>query len=1434
MTVKSIKLHHQEHVFVVSLVGMATLLVLGEPPHEAQAVTPAVATTAVAAVSGQTLVSPASSSRVATAQSDFQWSLDDSANTATLTGVNSGVVLGAVVIPDTVSVAGKNYTVTAIGPGAFQSQESLTSVAFGSNLRSIGDNAFVYAGQLTTVDFSQATDLVTIGNNAFQSNGSLTAVALPASLTQLGAAAFEYDGQLTTVVLPAGLTAIAPETFTSCTSLRQVDFAPGSQLQTIGASAFAYNAALTSFALPATVQTIGTQAFAGAGQLTTVSIPTDTQLTEIAAGAFMYDGALTDFRFPDTLTTLGAQAFLGASALPSAAFGPNLTAIGAQAFLYDGGLKTLDFNRASALTAIQDQAFEYCGLTGALNLPQNLVTIAAGAFAGNHITAIGFPNALQSIGTSAFAYNAITGTLRVPSSITAIGADGFLGNQLEAVILDGDRVELGNDVFTYNRITTIHGNTVVNDNVIGRQNMATIFTDPAHVSIADYFSLAYNGRSAIEQDLTIDQLSDGVTYRAGEFTVPTGTKDFYFDWSLPENGQNVYSGRYHVVLSNPEIKAIDSTVLMGMSWDKNDNFVSAILDDGQVLDLNDLTVTIQDPTGQTVPTLDTTQAGVYRVTYQYGNYQTTVSVTVEKRPGTYTLTGNSQTVYSGQTQGPSEVSGYQLALSNGTTYVLKNGDLELTTTNAAQDAGQYQVQLSAQGLTDLQGINAENTYYQWTQEKPEAAKFTITPAPATITAADLTKYAGDADPTLTATVANPAEQTGGAPLVYDLTRQSGETAGEYPITVQTTPTANPNYNVKTVSGNLTILANQESITASDFTMYVGDPQPISADFKASATDKTGAASAVTIDLSQADFTQAGSYPVAVTSASGQSKTVTLTVKASAVSLTGNDFTMYVGDRQPTVADFGAQATAKDGTSLPVQVDLDQVNFTQAGTYPVQLSAANGLTKTIKLVLLPNRQSLTGEDFDTYEGQPLPSLADLRVQATDKSGQEIAVAADFSQVQMGAVGDYPVKLTTADGQELTVIVHVRASQRAISGQDYTMYVGQSQPTVADFKGVASDPAGQALVVNADFSQVDWQLAGDYPVTLTATDGQTKVVQLHLLANKQGIHGQDYTMYVGDPRPTVADFQAVAADMAGNSLPVSADLTGIDFQTAGNYPVKLTASDGQTLLVQLHLLANQQHITGQDHTMYVGEPLPTVTDFAAVATDKTGQRIGVIADLSQVQADQPGRYPVILTAVDGQRYTVHLDVKADLASLTARNYTMFIGDPLPTATSFKAVATDRDGQPEPAFLDLSQADLTKAGTYPVTLTTASGEEITVKLRVVAKYQQPEEPNQPEKPTKPMAPTKPVDPNAPVVKPTQPVQPSRPNRPSSSRPSPLATPQRPAILTNDWRGNSQNVQKGLPQTSEQRHIWPIVLGGLTLGLLTLGSWFRKFWHQSGRHSK
>ena len=205
-----------------------------------------------------------------------------------------------------------------------------------------------------------------------------------------------------------------------------------------------------------------------------------------------------------------------------------------------------------------------------------------------------------------------------------------------------------------------------------------------------------------------------------------------------------------------------------------------------------------------------------------------------------------------------------------------------------------------------------------------------------------------------------------------------------------------------------------------------------------------------------------------------------------------------------------------------------------------------------------------------------------------------------------------------------------NQQSISADDFTMRVGDSTPTVDDFKASATDKDGNAIKVSVDLSKADLSTPGTYDVVLTAADGQTKTVKLTVLANQQSFAGSDFTAYVGDPKPTVDDFKASATGKDGKAVDVTADLSNVDMQKAGTYNIVLTAADGRTKTVELTILANQQSLNGSDFTAYVGDPKPTVADFKASATGKDGKTVTVTADLSKVDMQKAGTYDVVLTA------------------------------------------------------------------------------------------------------------------------------------------------------------------------------------------------------------
>ena len=131
-----------------------------------------------------------------------------------------------------------------------------------------------------------------------------------------------------------------------------------------------------------------------------------------------------------------------------------------------------------------------------------------------------------------------------------------------------------------------------------------------------------------------------------------------------------------------------------------------------------------------------------------------------------------------------------------TEFVLADGDrLEAYTSGSITNVGTTTNEISGYAVFD----GDENVTENYRFALPVNGSIEVTPKDASLTIANLTKTAGEADPTFTAIVAGLVD---GETLDYTLSRTPGETIGTYPITASIVN--NPNYNLNIIDGQLTI------------------------------------------------------------------------------------------------------------------------------------------------------------------------------------------------------------------------------------------------------------------------------------------------------------------------------------------------------------------------------------------------------------------------------------------------------------------------------------------------------------------------------------------------------------------------------------------------------------------------------------------------------
>ncbi|MCB9498620.1 MAG: leucine-rich repeat protein [Bacillales bacterium] len=359
---------------------------------------------------------PVSADEICTPLSDLTYTLFDDNNTIRIDGTTT--TLTSIILPDSYSTDGKDYSVTIIGNGAFQNQTSLTSISLPDSLTTIEIMAFYNTGISSIILPSSITS---IGGNAFNFCTHLTSINIEnTSITAISSSTFSYCYLLSSITIPNTVTSIGDYAFQDCKALASLTV-PDS-VTSIGENAFALCEGLTSVnILGNNLTSIGDYAFGYCSKLTTINIPTS--ITAISDFAFYACDSLNNIVLPDTISSIGNQAFYGCSNLTYLVIPSSVMSIGDYA-LSCCGLTSIVI--PSSVISIGENAFNRDASLESVSLPNSISEIKNNTFASCiSLKYVNIPSSVTSIGEKAFYYCRSLASLTVPSSVTSIGPSAF-------------------------------------------------------------------------------------------------------------------------------------------------------------------------------------------------------------------------------------------------------------------------------------------------------------------------------------------------------------------------------------------------------------------------------------------------------------------------------------------------------------------------------------------------------------------------------------------------------------------------------------------------------------------------------------------------------------------------------------------------------------------------------------------------------------------------------------------------------------------------------------------------------------------------------------------------------------------------------------------------------------------------------------------------
>lgn len=203
------------------------------------------------------------------------------------------------------------YSVSVIGPSAFEYSGSPKSIIIPNSVREISDSAFKNCIELVSITIPES--VVRIGNSVFQGCTKLQSVHLSDNLETIGEKAFDRCKELTSIIIPRSINIIKSATFMGCLKLDTINIPNG--IQEIGESAFSNCEMLKSVEIPNSIKKIGSCAFYKCSHISSVVIPEG--VIEIGKEAFSWCANLQSVTIADSVEKIGQSAFWVGNSIPS-------------------------------------------------------------------------------------------------------------------------------------------------------------------------------------------------------------------------------------------------------------------------------------------------------------------------------------------------------------------------------------------------------------------------------------------------------------------------------------------------------------------------------------------------------------------------------------------------------------------------------------------------------------------------------------------------------------------------------------------------------------------------------------------------------------------------------------------------------------------------------------------------------------------------------------------------------------------------------------------------------------------------------------------------------------------------------------------------------------------------------------------------------------
>jgi hypothetical protein len=505
------------------------------------------------------------------------------------------------------------------------------------------------------------------------------------------------------------------------------------------------------------------------------------------------------------------------------------------------------------------------------------------------------------------------------------------------------------------------------------------------------------------------------------------------------------------------------------------------------------------PTAGTTATT-ASAAGTYPITLTGGtaaNYMLTlVNATLSVTKATLTATAENKTRAYGAAN-PSLTIAYSGFVNNDTVAAV-SPPLPFTTATVSTGVGTYPITLSL-GFA----ANYEITLV--------SGVLTVGKAPLTITAANLSRTYGAANPTFTFTYSGFLNNDTVAAITVptaSTTATAASAVGTYPITVSGGSATN--YALTLADGTLTVAKAPLTVTAENASRAIGAANPaFTLSYAGFVNNDTTAAltAAPTASTAATTASGAGTYPI--TLAGGSAANYALTLINGTLTVTGaSQAITFAAPANRTYGDASFAVSATSDSALPVTLSIvsgpatiasNTVTLTGAGTVTLRAtqsgnstySPASSVERSFTVAKAPLTVTAAAKTRLYGAANPALTLTYAGFVGSDTAAALTAPVASTTATTTSAVGTYPITLTggTAANYTLTLVngtLTVTKAPLTVTAANQSRLYGAANPALTlGYAGFVNNDTAAILTVipTASTAATTTTLPGTYAITLT---------------------------------------------------------------------------------------------------------------------------------------------------------------------------------------------------------------------------------------------------------------------------------------------------------------------------------------------------------------